>query len=60
MRNGLAIGILAAGIYLVLSIQCAVAPSALMYDQVSGRMERVYNPDSRPVLIMLADWFACR
>jgi hypothetical protein len=60
MRNSILIGLTAAGLYILLAVQCALAPSALMYDEVSGRIERVYNPDSRPVLIVVADWFACR
>jgi hypothetical protein len=54
MRNALAIVIviviLVAGLY-----QCAVTPYTLMYDKVSGRMERVYSPNNRPVLVILQD-----
>jgi hypothetical protein len=59
MRDGLALGLLIAGIWLVLSVQLALAPYSYMHDQVSGQVTRVYCPDNRPVLVLCADVLDC-
>jgi hypothetical protein len=58
MRKSILIGLVAAGLYILLAVQLAVTPCALMYDSVSGRLERVYSPAARPVLVVVADWFS--
>lgn len=55
LRDGLALGLLAFGVLLLLCIQLAVTPSGVAWDSVAGRYVRVWEPARRPVLVVLAD-----